>query len=558
MNITRQLLNEAKSGMALAIVASSLSAVAGIAIIAGINSALKGGLTDINSAILLYIGLLMALLVSSIYSQVALVKIGYNMVYRLRKTLVNRILNTSIERQEQLGAPQIYNVLNRDVTTVSNATRELPVALYNGLLIVAGICYLCWLSPLLFSFVTMVVLLGVWSNAKLSGKLQSMLTAVRHLDDRLFSQYEAVVEGRNELALNPNRRRFLVNRQFIPTAEASREESIKAEVLWAINLNWTTLLVFTLIGVIFYLGQTLPSISQETVVGYILAIMFLRTPLAMVIDSIPSVIRGSVALKAINRLQLNEDAQDFSSHSPLHNPSHLHQVVNFQSLTLNQAAYQYPNQNDEPGFALGPVDFEVNAGELIFIVGGNGSGKSTLAKLLTGLYLPTQGEVRLNNHPVTSDNVDSLRHCFSAIFANFFLFTEVIDTQGQSTDDARIEHYLTRLAINHKVSVDNGQLSTTSLSQGQRKRLALLLVYMEDRQVLLLDEWAADQDPVFREVFYREILPELKQAGKTVIAISHDDHYFDAADRIYKLDCGEIFSVGGDENQKAGRVLAFG
>ncbi|MFT4924010.1 MAG: putative ATP-binding cassette transporter [Phenylobacterium sp.] len=533
MNITKQLLSQAKSGVAMAIFASAISASAGIAIIAGINHALKNGLQDISTTVLAYSGLLLLLLVSSIFSQVALVKIGCNMVYQLRKKLVNRILNTSIERQEQLGATAIYNVLNRDVTAVSNATKQLPVALYNGLLLAAGLIYLCWLSPLLFTFVSFVVVLGVWTDAKLSDRLTLMLTKVRQLDDRLFSQYQAVVEGRNELALNPNRRRFLFDQQFIPTAKASSEESVKAEVLWAINLNWTTMLVFILVGVIFYCGVILPSIGQEIVVGYILALMFLRTPLSMVLDSIPAVIRGNVALAAINRLQLTDNDQS--------KPMHVQSIVNFKSLSLKAAAYQYPAQNDEPGFVLGPVDFEVYAGELIFIVGGNGSGKSTLAKLLTGLYLPTSGEVRLNHQTVTADNVDDLRHCFSAIFANFFLFTDVIGTDN-SVDDAKVEHYLKRLAIDHKVSVNEGRLSTTSLSQGQRKRLALLLLYMEDRQVLLLDEWAADQDPVFREVFYRQILPELKRAGKTVIAISHDDHYFDAADRLYKLDCGQIYA----------------
>jgi putative ATP-binding cassette transporter len=146
----------------------------------------------------------------------------------------------------------------------------------------------------------------------------------------------------------------------------------------------------------------------------------------------------------------------------------------------------------------------------------------------------------LNNEKITLDNADQLRSCYSAIFPSFFLFSDVVDSQGSNIDDDKVTYYLEKLAINNKVSVNQGQLSTTSLSQGQRKRLALVLLYMENRQVLLLDEWAADQDPTFREVFYREILPELQKAGKTIIAISHDDHYFDVADRIYKLDCGQL------------------
>ncbi len=545
MTITKQLLNEAKSSMILAMIASAISAAAGIAIIAGINHVVENGLPTLTLAIGVYAALLVILLASSIWSQVLLVKIGYNMVFKLRKTLVNRILNTSIEHQEQLGSTDIYNVLTKDVTSVSNATRQLPIAIYNSLLVIAGLVYLFWLSPKLFAFVCVVVALGVWTDSLLTNKLQKMLTKVRTLEDTLFHHYQAVVEGKNELALNKKRRQVLFNEQFLPTAEASKKEASNAEMLWAINLNWTTLLVFCLIGVIFFLGLTSDEISRETVIGYTLAIMFLRTPLSMILDSIPSVVRGNVALKAISRLSLNEDETEHVLAAQ--------KSVEFTSLSLVDTQYQYPEQNGEAGFVLGEVNFEINKGELVFLVGGNGSGKSTLAKILTGLYLPTSGEILLNNEKITIENADDLRSCFSAIFPSFFLFSDVVDSHGSSIDDEKISYYLERLAINNKVSVTKGQLSTTSLSQGQRKRLALVLLYMENRQVLLLDEWAADQDPTFREVFYREILPELQNAGKTIIAISHDDHYFDVADRIYKLDCGQLELV--EANPKRMRVI---
>ncbi|MEW6993771.1 cyclic peptide export ABC transporter [Colwelliaceae bacterium MEBiC 14330] len=532
MTITKQLLKEAKSSMILAMIASAISAAAGIAIIAGINHVVENGLPALSLAVGVYAGLLVLLLASSIWSQVLLVNIGYTMVFKLRKNLVNRILNTSIEHQEQLGSTDIYNVLTKDVTSVSNATRQLPIAIYNSLLVIAGLVYLFWLSPTLFAFVCVVVALGVWTDSLLTNKLQKMLTKVRSLEDTLFHHYQAVVEGKNELALNKKRRQVLFNEQFLPTAQASKKEASNAEMLWAINLNWTTLLVFCLIGVIFFLGLTSDQISRETVIGYTLAIMFLRTPLSMILDSIPAVVRGNVALKAISRLSLNEDQTEHRFEEQ--------EIVEFNSLSLVDTKYQYPEQNGEAGFVLGEVNFEIKRGELVFLVGGNGSGKSTLAKILTGLYLPTSGQVLLNNEKITLDNADQLRSCYSAIFPSFFLFSDVVDSQGSNIDDDKVTYYLEKLAINNKVSVNQGQLSTTSLSQGQRKRLALVLLYMENRQVLLLDEWAADQDPSFREVFYREILPELQKAGKTIIAISHDDHYFDVADRIYKLDCGQL------------------
>ncbi len=175
----------------------------------------------------------------------------------------------------------------------------------------------------------------------------------------------------------------------------------------------------------------------------------------------------------------------------------------------------------------------------MFIAGGNGSGKTTLAKLLTGLYVPDSGQILWNGHPVTDQNREAYRQSFAAVFSDFYLFPSLLGIADADVD-ARADRYLEMLHLRHKVQVKDGRLSTLDLSQGQRKRLALLTAYLEDRPIYLFDEWAADQDPFFKEVFYRQLLPELKKRNKTAVVISHDDRYYDAADRIIKLDSGRI------------------
>jgi putative ATP-binding cassette transporter len=209
------------------------------------------------------------------------------------------------------------------------------------------------------------------------------------------------------------------------------------------------------------------------------------------------------------------------------------------SIELRGVTHTYHRERENSNFILGPVDLIVQPGELLFIIGGNGSGKTTLVKLLTGLYIPEEGEIRLNGQAVNDATREYYRRHFSVVFSDFYLFESLLGLDTRQIDK-RARTYLSRLQLDHKVEVKNGVLSTTQLSQGQRKRLALLTAYLEDRPVYIFDEWAADQDPLFKEVFYLQLLPELKAQGKTVIVISHDDKYYQLADRIVKLDYGKV------------------
>jgi cyclic peptide transporter len=209
----------------------------------------------------------------------------------------------------------------------------------------------------------------------------------------------------------------------------------------------------------------------------------------------------------------------------------------WQRLELVGVTHAYRKEQDDSSFTLGPLNLTLTASQLVFIIGGNGSGKSTLAKLLTGLYLPEAGEIRLDGRLIDDANREWYRQHFSVVFSDFYLFERFL---GLHQIDERVQEYLVKLQLEHKVKVEDGRLSTTNLSQGQRKRLALLTVYLEDRPIYLFDEWASDQDPIFKKTFYEQLLPELKAKGKTVLVISHDEQHFGVTDRIVKLDYGQV------------------
>jgi putative ATP-binding cassette transporter len=193
----------------------------------------------------------------------------------------------------------------------------------------------------------------------------------------------------------------------------------------------------------------------------------------------------------------------------------------------------------EGGFTLGPVDLSLHPGEVVILAGGNGSGKTTLAKVLTGLYYPESGEIRADGQAVPKENLEGYRKLFSVVYADFHLFDSLLGLKIADLD-AQARQYLTDLHLDHLVSVQDGVLSTTALSRGQRKRLALLVAYLEDRPLYVFDEWASDQDPQFKRVFYTQVLPGLKARQKAVFVITHDERYFHLADRMVYLEDGKI------------------
>src|SRR5260221_474802 len=213
----------------------------------------------------------------------------------------------------------------------------------------------------------------------------------------------------------------------------------------------------------------------------------------------------------------------------------------WKELELRGVTHSYRRDGEAEDFVLGPINLSFHPGELTFITGGNGSGKTTLAKLLTGLYAPENGDIHFNHQKIDGQSQECYRQHFSVVFSDFFLFDELLGMVSPNLDE-QARHYLENLKLTQKVRIEHGKFSTTELSQGQRKRLALLTAYLEGRPIYVFDEWAADQDPYFKNVFYTELLPALRSQNKTVLVISHDDKYYDLADRIIKLEEGRIVS----------------
>lgn len=280
-------------------------------------------------------------------------------------------------------------------------------------------------------------------------------------------------------------------------------------------------------------------IEPAVLSGFVLVLLFLKGPVEQVAQALPHVGRAKVAFQRI--ADLSSRFRTPESFLYLERP--MDGLPFVQSIELKGVRYTFKDHSRAAAFSLGPIDLSLKKGELVFVVGDNGSGKTTLIKLLLGLYVPDEGEILLDTRPIRPDTRDDYRQLFTTVFSDYFLF-EDLAVRGHSTRIPSLtesaQHYQQRLELSHKVRIDDGFFNTIDLSSGQKKRLALVNAYLEGRPVMVFDEWAADQDPTFRHLFYTELLPELRDKGHLLVVISHDDRYFHLADRVVKMADGKI------------------
>jgi putative ATP-binding cassette transporter len=508
-----------------------LSGLGYTALITLVNSALT---SPTRRLLFAFVGLCVVVPASRLVSQALFNAVGARSIFHLRLELCRQILAAPLRDLEEIGPNRLLASLTDDITAITNALLQLPMLAMQAAIALACFLYMGWLSWSVLLVVFVFVPIGIFSFQLPLSRAGVAFKRMREDLDVLFAHFRGLIHGNKELKLNRVRRQTFFDAELVPTGDSIRHDLYTGNNLFTFAIVWGNLLFFIVMGLVLFIPGWV--VDPQIRSGYILTLLWLKTPLEVILTTLPILTRAAPAVAKLDRLgfelrQRSTEVADPASGAAA--PSR------WQRLDLVQVSHVYKGEKSGDSFTLGPLDLSFRAGEIVFIIGGNGSGKTTLAKLMTGLYAPQSGEIRLDGKPITDDSRDSFRQLFSAIFADFYLFDKLTGLKADDVD-ARAEHHLSRLQLDGKVKIQDGTLSTVDLSHGQRKRLALLAAYLEDRPIYFFDEWAADQDPRFKKIFYLEILAELKASGKTVFVISHDDQYYSLGDRLIKLDYGQV------------------
>lgn len=449
-----------------------------------------------------------------------------------RLYMYQRIQKMRLADLERIGQARLINIIKIDIPSITAAAIMLP-QMWISMVTVTGILgYLVYLNVKVFGIV--IACLG---GAIISYQMP-MIFATKYLKrardghDVIQHGINGLVYGAKELQLNHAKAMEFYRTELLTPERKSLVQSVKGTAIFIFTQCYGEILSFLVVSVVVFHLRYVFSMNSGELLGLAMALIYLAAPVGVILSVMGGIRQGKVSLKKLEVFyqELVVEPEVVAVHSP----------IKVDALQVRGLGYKYKAGQEE--FGLRDIDLTFEAGEISFIVGGNGSGKSTLAKCLSLHYIPTIGSVSLGGTEIGDANRDCARQYVSAIFSDYFLFKKLYSRADLSTW-RDISNYLEYLEISDKVSMDGDEFNTLALSDGQRRRLALLVLLLENRDVCIFDEWAADQDPKFKEIFYSIILRDLKLKNKVVIVITHDDRYFTYADQLISMENGTVVRI---------------
>ncbi|MEW6234515.1 MAG: cyclic peptide export ABC transporter [Candidatus Omnitrophota bacterium] len=458
-------------------------------------------------------------------------------VTRTRIRLADKIRQTDLASYEHIGEGRLVRLLTQETMNISEASKLISRLCSSATLLIVAFLYIAYQSlPAFFATIGLITL-GVQIYRVRRGMIESELSAAADKETQFFSTFNHLLDGFKELKISESKSDdFFFNHL---TSTANETERLKVSSSFKLNkmIIFAQIFCYNIMGIMIFIFPRLIEIAPFTLIQIVSIILFVTTgPLQEVVGSFPFMERANLAVRKIRDME-TELEQAVAGETRLKRKPR--QPKPFESLSCADLAFEYNHSQPESVFRIGPIDFELKRGEIVFFMGGNGAGKSTFLKVLTGLYMPTGGGIVCNGRKVTLQNISHYRSNFSIIFQDMHLFDRLYGVE--TIDPAAVDEMLERMQLEDKTSIfPDGRFENINLSAGQKKRLALIVAELDGRDIFVFDEWAADQDPNFRRYFYEVYLKDLKNRGKTVIAVTHDDKYYNAADRIFKMEYGKI------------------
>lgn len=527
-----------RKSILIAIAVAGIINTIGVAVAVYSVGSVKAGKVD-TQAFLLFCGCIVGYWVSKEIVLNRTTVIIEQIIEKVRLRILGKIRDTDLLPFEAMDKGQVYATLSSDAVSISTSANMVINASSSLVMLVFTFVLIATISMKSLFITVFFLAIIIFYYMRYSRYVGQQLAQASKKENEFFENLNGFLSGFKELKLNRDKRNDYFSEEIQSVVHATNMHRVDAgKAMNHTLLIAHTYVFFTLAGLIFVLPLIAPN-ETSIIPMMVPVILFASGPLADVVSSIPALAKAEASIINIQKLEEGVDKKMEEQPSPGEETPFVPAPDHFDSLRCEGLTFQYPSASRHP-FKVQPADFELKKGEIVFIVGGNGSGKSTFLKMITGLYKPDGGVITLNGEEIYSGNATKLREMFSPIFTDFHLFSRILGRRRP--DEKRVAELLAKMELSDKTTIVNGRITNTNLSTGQRKRLALIASSLDDRPIHLFDEWAADQDPVFRKFFYEVLLRQMVAEGKTVLAVTHDDHYFHVADRVYLMEYGKLMN----------------
>src|SRR5271169_1386109 len=505
---------------------SALGGISTATILASINAGMQG--TDDGNkpslwAAMLFIVSLFLFVKTQFYVTITATAEIEAIIHQLRLRVMDQVRRSEILSMERIGRSRIVAAITSDTAVLTQASNTLSFTVQGAVLIFFVGIYVAYLSFAAFAM-TVVIVSGAAAIFHVKNRyLVADKREAAEWERRLYDRLTDFMDGFKEVRLNRARSDDLFDDSvYVSRTAANIKIRSQAETFKLIVTSQVAM--YVLLGaVVFAAPQFSDTLGGASLTKTTTALMFVVGACFGLVQSIPVLLIANSAADRIDQLEIALRAA-----AAIVDEQEIAFPKRFEAIEMRNIIFRYVDQHSDATFQIGPLDFSMKAGDLVFITGGNGSGKSTFLRVLAGLYPPQSGDILLDGARVNDDNRDAYRALMSAIFFDNHLFHKLYGIP--EPEPGEVDRLLKQFRLADKTSLKDGEFSTLELSGGQRRRLALIVSLLEKRPILILDEWTAEQDPEFRRKFYDELLPQMKQAGLTVVVITHDDRYLDELD----------------------------
>lgn len=542
MELLRLILDEARVSLRLLGFMTVLAGLSTAAVLGVVNAAAQQAASDGASArlVVMFLCALGLFALSQRYVMSVSAREVETIIHRIRLRLSHDIRRADPETLAHLGRSPLFAALTQDTQTISRSLPLLVVGVQQAVMLVFVIGYMALLSLIACGLAVVFSVAAIAIHLHNMRALGRETEAVMARENLLFERLGDLFAGFKEVRMDRRRAEALAQ-ALTETSEVVQDGKIGIKNRWAQKYMLIQIVYYGLLGVLVFAVPLFTEDYHEVVVNATTAGLFMIGPIGTVAQAIPAVADANGALRGIDMLRAylgrTHGAGPDEEAEPLEGA--------IARIDLEDLTFTYSDAQGHPGFRIGPLGATFRAGEITFITGGNGSGKSTLLGMLTGLLPAQGGTIRVNGAPLRSEQLQAYRDQIAAVFSDYHLFRRLYGLTAVDPD--RAADLLDRLEMTDKVAIRDNTFTTVDLSSGQRKRLALIAAILQDAPVLILDEWAADQDPGFRRLFYHTLLPDLRDRGVMVICVTHDDAYFPIADQILHMADGRILPAGASQ-----------